>query len=125
MLRSILLVSSLMFLGVVAVRSEDKPVKTATKPTQAELLKRFNDEFVEIAPGEKSRDSSITFPKSFRMGSDQVGNEKPAHEVTLKHRFHIAAYEVPQNLWESVMGANPSKWKGRRNSVEKIGRAHV
>jgi formylglycine-generating enzyme required for sulfatase activity len=34
--------------------------------------------------------------------------------------FLIAKYEVPQNLWESVMGANPSKWKGKRNSVEML-----
>ena len=93
-------------------------MKTTAKPSKAELLKRFNDEFVEIAPGEKSRDGSITFPSKFRMGSDQAASEKPAHEVTLKHRFAIAKYEVPQNLYEAVMGANPSKWKGPRNSVE-------
>ena len=52
------------------------------------------------------------------MGSDRVDNEKPAHDVALKHRFAIAKYEVPQNLYEAVMGANPSKWKGPRNSVE-------
>jgi hypothetical protein len=25
---------------------------------------------------------------------------------------------VPQNLWEAVMGSNPSRWKGPRNSAE-------
>lgn len=30
----------------------------------------------------------------------------------------MAKFEVPQNLWESVMGSIPSKWKGKRNSVE-------
>lgn len=103
---------------VASLQSEDKTVKTTAKPTTAELLKRFNDEFIEIAPGEKSRDGSITFPKSFRMGSDQTGSEKPIHEVTLTQKFSIAKYEVPQNLWEAVTGANPSKWKGPRNSVE-------
>ncbi len=93
-------------------------MKTTTKPTKTELLKRFRDEFVEIAPGEKSRDGSIAFPKSFRMGSDQADTEKPIREVTLKQKFSIAKYEVPQNLWEAVTGANPSKWKGPRNSVE-------
>jgi len=34
--------------------------------------------------------------------------------------YQVAKYEVPQNLWESVMGANPSKWKGHRNSVEML-----
>ena len=103
---------------VATLQSGDQTVKPTAKPTKAELLKRFNDEFVEIAPGEKSRDGSISFPKSFRMGSDQVDSEKPAYEVTLKQKFSIAKYEVPQNLWEAVTGANPSKWKGPRNSVE-------
>lgn len=34
--------------------------------------------------------------------------------------YSMAKYEVPQNLWESVMGSNPSKWKGKRNSVEML-----
>jgi len=34
--------------------------------------------------------------------------------------YLVAKYEVPQNLWESVMGSNPSKWKGMRNSVEML-----
>lgn len=34
--------------------------------------------------------------------------------------YHIAKYEVPQNLWESVTGSNPSRWKGKRNSVEMV-----
>jgi formylglycine-generating enzyme required for sulfatase activity len=32
----------------------------------------------------------------------------------------VAKYEVTQELWEKVMGANPSKWKGKRNSVELL-----
>ncbi len=103
---------------VTFVQADEKAAKPTAKPTKAELLKRFSDEFIEIAPGGKSRDGSISFPKSFRMGSDQIDSEKPVHEVTLKQKFSIAKYEVPQNLWEAVTGANPSKWKGPRNSVE-------
>ena len=40
--------------------------------------------------------------------------------VTIKYAFAVARYEVPQNLWEAVMGSNPSKWKGPRNSVEML-----
>ncbi|MBC7815904.1 MAG: formylglycine-generating enzyme family protein [Planctomycetaceae bacterium] len=111
-------VTALVVHLVAVTLAGEQPVKPTAKPTKAELLKRFSDEFVEIAPGEKSRDGSITFPSKFRMGSDQAASEKPAHEVTIKHRFAIAKYEVPQNLYEAVMGANPSKWKGPRNSVE-------
>lgn len=85
------------------------------EPTQADLLKLFRDEFVVITPGEGN------FPKTFMMGRTAGAvAEGPAREVTFDYKFEIAKYEMPQNLWESVMGANPSKWQGKRNSVEML-----
>lgn len=82
---------------------------------QRKLLQTFRDEFVSITPGQGK------FPKSFQMGSNTgPASERPAHEVTFSYSFAIAKYEVPQNLYESVMGLNPSKWKGPRNSVEMM-----
>lgn len=114
--------SRLMFVPLVMlilfshVRSQDVPPKITQKKvppmTRSELLKLFADEFVTVTPG------AGNFPAAFVMGSDRAASEKPAHEVTLKHTFAIAKYEVPQNLWQAVMGENPSKWKGPRNSVE-------
>ncbi len=34
--------------------------------------------------------------------------------------FAMGKYEVTQDLWQAVLGANPSKWKGARNSVEML-----
>lgn len=90
---------------------------TAAEPTpeQRMLLKTFRQEFVSITPGQGA------FPASFVMGEDKgPGNQRPAHRVTFAYHFQIAKYEVPQNLWEAVMGQNPSRWKGPRNSVEKL-----
>ncbi|MEK6236465.1 MAG: formylglycine-generating enzyme family protein [Planctomycetales bacterium] len=82
---------------------------------QLPLLKTFHQEFVEITPGRNG------FPQSFRMGDDAgPANQRPARRVVFKHSFSIARYEVPQNLWEAVMGNNPSRWKGPRNSVEML-----
>lgn len=82
---------------------------------QHELLKTFRSEFIEITPGQGE------FPASFTMGDDEASAaERPAHEVAIEHDFAIAKYEMPQNLWEAVMGSNPSKWKGKRNSVEML-----
>ena len=79
------------------------------------LLTTFRQEFIAVTPGEGK------FPATFTMGSDNgAAAEKPAHRVTLKKPFAIARYEVPQNLWEEVMGGNPSRWKGPRNSVEML-----
>ena len=84
-------------------------------PEQLELLKKFRSEFVAVTPG------SGKFPKSFQMGSDRgEPSERPVHTVTFGYSFEIAKYEVPQNLWTAVMGSNPSKWKGVRNSVEML-----
>lgn len=84
-------------------------------PQQRELLQTFRDEFVEITPGRGK------FPAEFSMGSsDGPANERPAHRVVFKKPFSLARYEVPQNLWQAVMGENPSRWKGPRNSVEML-----
>lgn len=80
---------------------------------QQKLLKTFVDEFVDIRPGKEP------FPASFEMGSsDGPASERPPTEITFKHSFSIAKYEVPQNLYEAVMGHNPSRWTGPRNSAE-------
>ncbi len=82
-------------------------------PETPTLLETFDAEFVRITPGEKE------FPAAFVMGAEKgAASEQPAHKVTFVHSFSIAKYEVPQNLYEAVMGKNPSKWKGARNSVE-------
>ena len=111
--------------GWTGVRAEDDKVPM---DKSVALLKTFAEEFVAITPGEGK------FPASFQMSSGdrespgpfkrdsgvaEVGAQ-PSHGVTFKYQFAIAKYEVPQNLYEAVMGANPSKWKGPRNSVEMM-----
>ncbi|MFM2093338.1 MAG: Serine/threonine-protein kinase pkn1 [Planctomycetota bacterium] len=79
------------------------------------LLKTFREEFIAITPG------SGKFPAAFSMGREGgADSEQPVRTVTFKYSFQVARYEVPQNLWQAVMGNNPSKWKGKRNSVEML-----
>ena len=59
---------------------------------------------------------------SFMMGSDDseaISDEKPVHRVTLSN-YRIGKYEVTQELWEAVMGNNPSSFKGSRRPVESV-----
>src|ERR671910_678747 len=65
-------------------------------PEQLRLLRAFRDEFVIVTP----RDGKL-------------------------QPYSIGKYEVPQNLWQAVMGANPSRWKGARNSVEMLNLAQA
>ena len=59
---------------------------------------------------------------TFWMGSDEedaYDNEKPVHQVTL-YPFSIGETEVTQELWQAVMGSNPSYFKGPRCPVEMV-----
>ena len=47
-------------------------------------------------------------------------DEKPLHQVTLINDYYMGKYEVPQALWEAVMGSNPSKYKGDNLPVETV-----
>ena len=53
------------------------------------------------------------------QGDVAYESEKPAHEVTLSDYF-IGVTEVTQDLWLSVMGNNPSHFKGRKLPVESV-----
>ena len=53
------------------------------------------------------------------QGSDAWDSEKPAHQVTLSS-FSIGRYEVTQEEWQTVMGSNPSEFKGSRKPVEQV-----
>ena len=62
---------------------------------------------------------------TFMMGAtsemkDPYDNEKPVHQVTLTNDYYMGMYEVPQALWEAVMGSNPSYFKGDNLPVEKM-----
>ena len=86
--------------------------RAVSDPTaeQAALLKTFREEFVAVTPGEGK------FPKSFEMGEGAA-----TRDVALTRSFSIAKYEVPQNLWEAVMGKQPQPME---RAAELGGNAH-
>ena len=53
------------------------------------------------------------------QGNDANSRELPVHQVTLSS-FYIGATEVTQELWEAVMGSNPSYFKGPLLPIENI-----
>ncbi|MDO4802020.1 MAG: formylglycine-generating enzyme family protein [Prevotellaceae bacterium] len=61
---------------------------------------------------------------TFQMGATPeqekpYSDEKPVHSVTLSS-YYIGETEVTQELWEAVMGSNPSNFKGGNNPVEQV-----
>ena len=53
------------------------------------------------------------------QGSNAQDDEKPIHQVTLSTYF-IGETEVTQELWQTVMGNNPTNHSGRILPVEKV-----
>ena len=64
--------------------------------------------------GAQSKDPNK--PNYDHVASD---NETPVHSVILSD-YYIGETEVKQELWETVMGSNPSEFEGAKNPVECV-----
>ena len=53
------------------------------------------------------------------QGDDAYDEERPVHTVTLPD-YYIGETEVTQELWEAVVGHNPSHFKGKNRPVECV-----
>ena len=62
---------------------------------------------------------SFDMGATYEQGSDAYDWEKPVHSVTLSD-YYIGKCEVTQELWEAVMGSNPSNFRGAQNPVESV-----
>ena len=63
-------------------------------------------------------------PGSFMMGSPETeqgrDNDEIFRQVTLSQGFWILETEVTQSMWKSIMGNNPSSFKGADLPVESV-----
>ena len=63
---------------------------------------------------------TYTMGATSEQGSDADDDEKPAHKETVVD-FMIGETEVTQELWQAVMGNNPSNFKGdMQRPVEQV-----
>ena len=63
---------------------------------------------------------SFTMGCTSEQGSDCDSGESPYHRVTISQDYYIGKFEVTQELWEAVMGNNPSNWKAFDRPVEQV-----
>ncbi len=63
-------------------------------------------------------------PGTFTMGAttddDYDERQHPSHKVTLTKGYYIAETEVTQDLWEEVMGNNPSENIGKNLPIDNV-----
>ena len=78
-----------------------------------ETTNNLNIEMIAVQGG------TFTMGCNSEQGSDCSKNETPAHQVTVSN-FYIGKYEVTQAQWRTIMGENPSKFKGDNLPVENV-----
>ena len=64
---------------------------------------------------------TFTMGATSEQGSDYSDNELPTHQVTLSN-YSIGATEVTQELWQAVMGTNPSYYSTSNSYSENLQR---
>ena len=99
-------------------KSRRKGVRKVGAPAPQTQTARLEDgveiEFVEIPAGK------------FEMGSNSGGSdEEPVRQVRISRSFQLGKYPVTQEQWETLMGSNPSGFKGARRPVERVSWDHV
>ena len=80
---------------------------------QTFTVKGVNFDMIAVEGG------TFTMGATAEQGSDAYSDESPTHQVTLSS-YYIGKTEVTQELWEAVMGSNPSWFKGSNLPVEEV-----
>jgi formylglycine-generating enzyme required for sulfatase activity len=98
------------------------PEKGGDKVLDVEIVPEKGGEKLVVGDGYQA----VLIPSgTFQMGctsgdSDCYDDESPVHKVTISRDFYLMESEVTQGLYESVMGSNPSKFKGSSLPVEEV-----
>lgn len=87
--------------------------ETTDNDSVVNLLEKLNNDMVYIEAVE------FTMGATKEQKGEANSDEKPAHPVVL-NCFYLCKYEVTQELWEAVMGDNPSHFKGKNLPVENV-----
>ncbi|MBO4307029.1 MAG: formylglycine-generating enzyme family protein [Bacteroidales bacterium] len=104
------------------VRKNRTPGATNNSP----VTNNSQRDVVTINVGDVSFDMIRVEPGNFVMGcteeqgDDCYGDETPYHRVIMSESYYIGKFEVTQELFEAVMGYNPSNWKAYDRPVENV-----
>ena len=101
----------IIVVAIVYFMQMKKEVVDTELQKKEKILFYLGDAFVNIPAG------------SFMMGADakesEAADERPVHNVKIES-FDISIAEIPQALWEMVIGGNPSFSRVSENPVETV-----
>ena len=95
--------------------NNNRPAANASKPDVITInVADVSFEMVRVEAG------SFVMGCTDEQGSDCDNDETPYHRVTISQDYYIGKFEVTQELFEAVMGYNPSHWKAFDRPVESV-----
>ncbi len=132
LLKSIML-GGLCAVAVLAYAETEKVIRVYNNGEVVATYKLSDFEYIQVEDAELNQDvetftvNGVSFDMikveggTYKMGSnDGEYDEKPVHDETVA-TFQIGKTEVTQELWQAVMGTNPSYFKGEANlPVENV-----
>ena len=74
-------------------------------------------EFLMGSPASPRREELV---KLYRGKVEEYQREFPQHPVRISKPFWLGKFEVTQEQWHAVMGANPSRHQGAKNPVDQV-----
>ena len=74
---------------------------------------------IKVEGGTFNMGAQKDYPDRINYDSEAYGDESPVHPVTLSD-YYIGETEVTQELWQAVMGSNPSCFEGPQKPVEQV-----
>jgi len=82
-------------------------------------IEKANEVAIDLGP---SKIILVHIPAgTFWMGSEKgAQNERPVHQVTIRHNFWMGKFTITQAQYEAVTGKNPSRWKKPDNPVNNV-----
>ena len=91
-----------------------------TSETQIITVNGVSFTMIAVKGGTFNMGAQSIDPSGTNYDSDAFDNESPVHSVTLSD-YYIGETEVTQELWEAVMGSNPSSFSGNpQRPVEMV-----
>ena len=93
--------------------SSQRAITVVTQAQKERIIQNLINNMVYVEGG------TFMMGATSEQGSDAPDGEKPVHQVTLSS-FSIGRYEVTQEEWQTVMGSNPSEFKGSKRPVESV-----
>ncbi|MBE6325731.1 MAG: hypothetical protein E7077_01520 [Bacteroidales bacterium] len=102
-----------------------KKPKSLNEPKSLKQTKQKKEDTLSFTVGGVSFKMIRIEHGTFMMGAtpemeEHYYDEEPVHEVTISKDYYIGETQVTQELWQAVMGNNPSYFKGNNNPVENI-----